>query len=690
MRFVIGVDIGGTFTDFVAYDHSTRRLYTEKVLTTPDRPADAVVQGLEMLDSKYGVKLRDTSNILHATTLATNAVIERKGAQTGLLTTSGFEDILDIRKGLRYNQYDLNIQLPAPYVPRYLRRGISERMLADGQVLRAIDGSDVSSKVSDLVSEGITSLAVCYMHSYANSEHEQLTKGLIEREFPDLCVSISNEITSQVREYERTSTTVIDAYIKPPIRSYIQDLSSRLKNLGFNGELLIMTCTGGVVQTQLAGETPVLLLESGPVAGVSMAAQLARKSRLQGVFSYDMGGTTAKGCIIRNQRVEKSYEFEAARYDKYRRGSGFPVSIPVVRLIEIGSGGGSIARLDQLRLVRVGPESSGSIPGPACYRKGGTQPTVTDSDLVLGYLDENYFLGGAMQLDANLAKNAIKEKIANGLGIGVEDAAWAIHERVNEDVASAFRLHASEIGIDYRKYSFIPFGGAGPVHATRIARKLGTSLVVIPPRAGVLSAEGLLVTPLSVDIAQTKRKELSDINYEFYESTFLDLIEKGNAMLANTQADPAKLSIARTIDMCYHGQGYEISVELGGKPSKLEFNKLAETFERKYKSKYSIAGFSKSIDISAFKLTVWGPPNRVAAKEYRVESEREQGRKRAYDPDTGRFMEFKTISRYSLKKGDTVAGPALIQEVESTAVLTSRSSGKIDEHGNLVVKIENA
>lgn len=687
---MIGVDIGGTFTDFVAYDFLTKRLYTEKVLTTPDRPADAVIQGLGMLESRYGVKLKETANILHATTLATNAVIERKGAQTGLLTTSGFEDILDIRKGLRYNQYDLNIQVPAPYVPRYLRRGIGERMLADGQVLRSIDGSDISTKVSDLVSKGISSLAVCYLHSYANPEHEQLTKKLIEKEFPDLCISISSEITSQVREYERASTTVIDAYIKPLIRSYIDDLSSRLKILGFGGELLIMTCTGGVVQTQLAKETPVLLLESGPVAGVSMVIQLARRSRLDGVFSYDMGGTTAKGCIIQNQKIEKSYEFETARYDKYRRGSGIPVSIPVVRLIEIGSGGGSIARLDQLGLVRVGPESSGSVPGPACYAKGGAEPTVTDSDLVLGYLDENYFLGGAMQLNANLAKNAIKEKIANGLGVSVEDAAWAMHERVNEDVASAFRLHASEIGVDYRKYSFIPFGGAGPVHAARIARKLGTSLVVIPPRAGVLSAEGLLVSPLSVDIAQTNRKELSDINYELYESTFLDLIEKGAAMLASAQADAAKLSIARTIDMCYHGQGYEIPIGLDGKPSKSEFNKLAETFEKKYKSKYSIAGFSKSIDITAFKVTVWAPPNRIAVNGFGAQSKEKPESKRAYDPDTGKFRDFKMIRRYSMKKGDTVAGPALIQEVESTAVLTSRSSGKIDEYGNLVVKIENA
>ena len=543
MRFTVGVDIGGTFTDFVAYDSTNSRLYTEKVLTTPERPGDAVIQGLQLLDSKHGVQLEKVTNVLHATTLATNAVIERKGALTGLLTTAGFEDILDIRKGLRYNQYDLNIEVPPPYVPRFLRRGLHERTLAAGKILREIDETEIQENVSELVAQGITSLAVCYLHSYANPSHEQLTKKLIAEKYPELCVSVSSEVTSQAREYERTSTTVIDAYIKPLVKAYIEDLSERLKNLGFAGELLIITCTGGVVQTTLAKESPVLLLESGPVAGVSMASVVARKSKYQGVFSYDMGGTTAKGCVIRDKKIEKSYEFEAARYDKFRRGSGIPVSIPVVKLIEIGSGGGSIARVDQLGLVRVRPESSGSVPGPACYGKGGVEPTVTDSDLVLCYLDEKYFLGGGMPLRTDLARVAIQRKIADSLGQRVEDAAWAIHERANEDVSTAFRLYASEIGVDFRQLSFIPFGGAGPVHATRIARKLGIPIVVIPPRAGVLSAEGLLVSPLAVDLAQTRRKEISDIDYETYEMAFANLITKGSRLLASTGVDSSKLVV---------------------------------------------------------------------------------------------------------------------------------------------------
>ena len=408
---------------------------------------------------------------------------------------------------------NLNLQVPDPYVPRFLRRGISERTLASGNILKELDESEVVRKARELVSqEGITSLAISFLHSYANPQNEVRAKEAIQKHFPRLAVSVSHEVTSQAREYERTSTTVVDAYIKPIISDYVDDLSRRLKERGFVGSLFIMTCSGGVVEPNVAKNVPVLLLESGPVAGVSVASKIAEELRIKGDFSFDMGGTTAKGCVLRNRgQIEKSYEFEAARFDKFRKGSGIPISIPVVRLIETGSGGGSIARVDQLGIVRVGPDSAGAKPGPACYSLGGDQPTVTDSDLVLGYLDEEYFLGGSMKLNVALARKAIENNIGSRLGLGTNEAAWAIYERVNEDVASAFRLYASEIGVDYRKYSFIPFGGAGPVHAARIAQKLNANKVVVPFRAGVLSAQGLIVAPLSVDLAQTKRAELSEI-----------------------------------------------------------------------------------------------------------------------------------------------------------------------------------
>jgi len=688
VSFVVGVDIGGTFTDFVVLDMKGSRIFAEKILTTPDRPADAVIHGLEKLASSHGFDNKEISRILHATTLATNAVIERKGAATGLLTTKGFEDVLDIRKGLRYNQYDLNIQVPKPYVPRYLRRGISERVLASGEIRTKMDEKDVKERAQELVNEGIESLAICFLHSYANFEHEKRAREIVHENFPKLFVSCSHEITSQAREYERSSTTVIDAYIKPLIQSYIEDLRNRLARLDFSGKLLLMTCTGGVVEIDIAESVPVLLLESGPVAGVSMAQDIAKRLSLGGVFSFDMGGTTAKGCIVKNQQIEKSYEFEAARFDKFRRGSGIPVSIPVVRLIETGSGGGSIAWLDQMGLVRVGPLSASSKPGPACYGLGGTEPTVTDADLVLGYLDEKYFVGGAMPLVPGLARSAIEEKISSPSDVTIEEAAWAIHERVNEDVAAAFRLHASEIGVDYRKYSFVPFGGAGPVHSTRIAKKLGISKVVIPPRAGVLSAEGLLVSPLSIDLALTKRTELSDLNFEKYLETFDGLIEKGLGLLSSAGVTRKTIRVARILDMCYHGQGYDVPVTLRGeRTSKNEFLGLAKLFEKAYHEKYLVSRLPNSIDISSFKVTISSTALKMPYDIEEAHASRQSSIKRAFDPDTNRFRSFRVLSRYSLKKGDKIKGPALIQEVESTTVLPSKSTAGVDQFRNLVVEM---
>jgi N-methylhydantoinase A len=688
MRFVTGVDIGGTFTDFVTLDRQRDAVYTEKILTTPDSPAKAVIEGLQALGSKHGVGIDETGTLLHATTLASNAVIERKGVVTGLLTTTGFEDVLDIAKGLRYDQYDLKIQLPLPYVPRSLREGIDERVLADGRVHQAPSEQQVVQAARELVEMGIRSLAICLLHSYANPAHELKVRELIQREFPSLPVSLSHEVSPQIREYERMSTTVIDAYTKPIVREYLSDLADRLERIGFVGKLLIMTCSGGVIDRQVAERLPVLLLESGPVAGVSMAAEVARGLPSNGIFSFDMGGTTAKGCVVRNRTIEKAYEFEAARSHKFRRGSGIPVSVPVVRLIEIGSGGGSIATVDELGLVRVGPDSAGANPGPACYGLGGKSPTVTDADLLLGYLDADFFLGGAMKLRADLAKEAIERTISPKARLAVEEAAWAVHDRINEDVAAAFRLHASEVGIDYRRFFLLSFGGAGPVHAARISKKLNAKGVVIPPKAGVLSAAGLLVTPLSVDIAQTKKSELSELSFEEYKRDFRELVSRATSRISSAGVRIPDLLISRHLDMRYHGQGYDIEVKLGGRITRNEFLQLPRLFERAYESKYSIAGISKSIDITAFKVTVSARGETLSPQVLGGirETARPRTRKPAYDHGSRRLKGFDVVSRYSLGKGDHVRGPALVQELESTCVVPSGWRAAVDSHFNLVLE----
>lgn len=685
MRFATGVDIGGTFTDLVSLDRQTGKLFTEKLLTTPGNPADAVISGLTKLSERHGVEISKTGRLMHATTLATNAVIERKGSVTGLLTTSGFEDVLDIRKGLRYDQYDLNIQMPAPYVPRFLRRGIDERVLSGGTVHRPMDETQVVESVKQLVNEGVESLAVCLIHSFDNPTHERRIGELIAQRFPALPVSLSHEVSPQIREYERMSTVVIDAYIKPTVRGYISELTARLRKLKFGGELLMMTCSGGVIGREVAERIPVLLLESGPVAGASMAAEISKALKFRGTFSFDMGGTTAKGCIIRGRTIEKAYEFEAARAHKFRRGSGIPIGIPVARLIEIGSGGGSLANVDELGMVRVGPESAGADPGPACYDRGGRRPTVTDSDLLLGYLDPDFFLGGGMKLSPDKARAAVEAEICRETRLDVTEGAWAIHERINEDVATAFRLHASEIGIDYRSFYLISFGGAGPVHAARISSKLGAKGVVIPPKAGVFSAAGLLVTPLSIDIAQSRRVELSELSYAEYREVFDDLIQRASSRITSIGGRKGSLSVSRHLDMRYHGQGYDIEVDLGKRISPDELSNLSGSFERSYRSKYSISGISKSIDVTSFKVTVSAPNEKFLSSSlgHMTEEIRPARTRPAFDHRTRRFRKYRVVSRYSLQKGDEVQGPALIQEVESTCVVPSGFTARVDGSLNL-------
>jgi N-methylhydantoinase A len=696
VRFAVGVDIGGTFTDFVAYDYESLRFSSEKILTTPEHPAEAVIQGLTNLESNHSIRLNQIGKLFHATTLATNALIERNGARTGLITTSGFEDVLDIRKGMRYNQYDLKIQFPNAYVPRFLRRGVRERALASGQVLKKFSEPELVEAVSQLVEQGVNSIAVCFLHSYANPAHEKSAKEIIARHFPRLPVSISSEITPQAREYERMSTTVADAYVKPIIQQYLDELTKRLGQLEFGGKLLMMTCSGGMVDPQIARRIPVLLLESGPVAGVSISSQIGKLLGLKGIYSFDMGGTTAKGSLLPKGKIEKSYEFEAARVDKFRRGSGIPISIPTVRLIEIGSGGGSLARVDSLGIVRVGPESAGANPGPACYGLGGTRPTVTDSSLVLGYLDPEYFLGGVMKLKEELARNAVESNIAKRAGLSIEEAAWAVHEHVNENIAAAFRLHASEAGVDYRNYSFVCFGGAGPIHATRIARKLLATKVLIPPRAGVLSAEGLLVSPLSIDLAQTRRYELSDLAYETYESQFQEITDRASQILYSSGQKKDDLRITRSLDMCYHGQGFDVPVELkDSQPNKTEFLHLKELFEIAYKARYSISGLTNSIDVTSFKVTISarteGDIHIIENLRRRRENSTPAARKKrrsAFDPDSMKYRNFEVIDRSTLRRSDHVSGPALIQEIESTTVLSSDCAGIVDRFGNVSISIE--
>src|SRR5215831_495009 len=527
----IGVDIGGTFTDLVWVDEGTGAVRVVKLLTTPKEPAQAVEQGVVTLLYEVGSAPGSVKSLIHGTTLATNAIIERKGAKTGLLTTAGFRDALEIGREGRYDMYDLFIDPPSPLVPRRLRLEVRERILADGSVLSPLDESSVRAALATLIAEGVEAIAVSLLHAYRNPAHERAVAALIERVAPGLPVSCSSDVVPEIREYERTSTTVANVYVMPLMARYLDDLERKLAEQGLRGNFYVMLSSGGIATPDTAKRVPVRLVESGPAAGALAAARVAREAGESRMLSFDMGGTTAKACVIDGGQPLIAREFEVARADRFKRGSGLPIRVPVIELIEIGAGGGSVARIDSLGLLKVGPESAGADPGPACYALGGREPTVTDADLVLGYLDPEFFLGGRMRLDVEAARRAIEERIARRLGLSLTEAAWGIHRVVNENMAAAARIHGIERGKDLRAYPLFAFGGAGPVHAWHVGRILKVPRILLPFGAGAISAWGLLVAPLAFDFIRTAPLRLDGADWSRINRLFAEMETEGRSVL---------------------------------------------------------------------------------------------------------------------------------------------------------------
>ena len=488
----LGVDIGGTFTDVVLEVEAAQ--YSTKVLTTYAAPENAIIDGMQQVCARAGIAPQQIGQIIHGTTLATNALIERRGAKTGLITTEGFRDVIEMRTESRFEQYDLNLVLPEPLLPRQHRFTVAERVDANGDVLRALDRDAVVALVRQMQSYGFESIAVGLMHSYLNPAHEQMIRDVLAQEMPDVMVSLSSEVSPQMREYERFNTTVANAYIKPLMKSYLDRLKGRLAAEGADCPVFLMHSGGGIISLESAAAFPVRLVESGPAGGAVFAAQIAARYGLDRVLSFDMGGTTAKICLIRDQTPKTARVFEVARTYRFKKGSGMPISIPVIDMVEIGAGGGSIAHVDALRQIRVGPESAGSEPGPACYARGGVRPAVTDADLALGKLDPDNFAGGAIRLDAGGAQTALAA-LGEPLDMDALTAAFGVAEVVDENMANAARVHAVENGEDLENYTMIAFGGAAPLHAGRLCEKLGGKRLLVPTGAGVGSAIGFLRAP---------------------------------------------------------------------------------------------------------------------------------------------------------------------------------------------------
>src|SRR5215472_575842 len=681
----LGVDIGGTFTD-VALEVGDRR-YTAKGLTTARAPETGVLTIVRAIIAEAGIKPGDVQLIIHGTTLATNALIERKGAKTALLTTEGFRDVVEIRHENRFEQYDVNIDLPPPLVPRRLRLPIRERIDAQGNVLVPLDEASVTHALDLIAPQNIEAVAVGFLHSFTNPDHERRVGEAIARRLPQVAVSLSSDVSPEMREYERFSTACANAYLQPLIGSYLGKLERELEQSGFRCPMLLMTSGGGITTTETAIRFPVRLVESGPAGGAIFAACIARQHGLDHVVSFDMGGTTAKICFIDQGRPQTARAFEVARVYRFTKGSGLPLRIPVIEMVEIGAGGGSIAAIDSLGRISVGPQSAGSEPGPVCYGRGGSEPTVTDADLVLGRIDPATFSGGKMRLDAGAAQRAVTEHIGAKLDLADEHAALGISEMVDESMANAARVHAIESGKDLRPRTLVAFGGAAPLHAARVAEKLGISRVLIPANAGVGSAVGLLRAPVAYEVVRGWLMRLSNFEPENANRLLTDMRSEAEAIVRRGAPD-ALLTERRSAFMRYRGQGHEIAVELPVRAFKSdERDAITALFEDAYRRLYSRPIPGVDIEILSWVVTISAPAHGelASAMPVRPNEPKARARRPLFDPQAGEFQNVPIHWRGDLGPGAKIAGPAVIAEDDTSTVVSPMFEAQVDKFGYIAL-----
>ncbi len=681
----LGIDIGGTFTDLVIHDPRDGRAVIWKESTTPDDPARGALEGTRRVLEKAGVRPQDVGRVVHATTLFTNALIERKGAKTGLLTTAGFADVLEIGRERKYELYDLFIEMPRPLVPRPWRREARERLAADGSVEIPLDIEAALAEVAGLVAEGVESLAICFLHSYANPAHERAIAAAVAERFQNLSVSLSSDIAPEIREYQRASTTVTNAYIRPLAEIYLERLEAALSASGIPGELFLMLSSGGLTHVSEAKRAPVQLLESGPAAGALAGAWFGRNAGLERVLAFDMGGTTAKLALVDDGEPLVAYGFEAAREKRFLRGSGLPIMITTVELIEIGAGGGSIARRSELGTLQVGPESSGAQPGPACYGRGGTEATVTDADLALGYLNADFFLGGAMKID-RAATEAALGGLATALGVERDRAGFGVHDVVNENMAGAARVAIAERGRIPAEYALLATGGAGPVHAWNVARKLGVKRVVCPPGAGAGSTIGLLMAPARVDRVASFNVPLAGADFRRAEAIFAAQENEALAVLRPTGADTAGRVVRRLADMRYVGQGSEVTVVL---PGALDEAGVRGAFEDAYKALFARTPPGAAIQFVALRLSVAAPmPGSGGTLELprHASTAALKGTRQVFFPDAGGMLATSVYDRYALAAGAVVPGPAVFEEDESTFIVGPGATARLLPDGSILAE----
>jgi N-methylhydantoinase A/oxoprolinase/acetone carboxylase beta subunit len=636
----LGCDIGGTFTDFVLLNDQTGEIKIYKCLTTPKDPSDAVEHGIREMEKKSPGFVENMDEVIHGTTLVINSIIERKGSKTGLITTKGFRDVLEIGRGIRYAPYDIFAEFPKPLIPRRFRFEVDERIRSDGSILKALDPEEAREVVRSLLKRGVESIAVCLINSFENPTHELMLKEIIEKEAPGISVSISYRVLPQIKEYERTSTTVTNAYVKPLTGRYLSRLASRLESIGFRGKLFIMLSSGGVTSVETAAEFPVRIIESGPTAAVIAGQYYGKLFNISEMFCFDMGGTTAKSCLIQKGVAGVVPTFEVGRVQRFMKGSGLTIQVPVVDLMEIGAGGGSIAKVSRMGTLQVGPESSGADPGPICYGRGGKDPCVTDADLLLGYLDENYFLGGEMKLDKVAAHRSVEERVAKPLGVSFDQAIWGIHDLINETMAAAAKTHIAEKGGNPKVVTIAAFGGAGPVHAYSLAKKLGAPRLLVPPNAGVGSALGFFTAPRAFDLLRSHKVSLGASDFGEIEKIFKELEAEAMKILKKeatekeshperpssdlpSKSGPAfdprlrrgqssrsvredaveRIKFERSLDMRFVGQGAETNVPLTERDfTKMKKERVRRRFDEVYEKLYGRTYPDSEVEFINFKV----------------------------------------------------------------------------------------
>ncbi len=691
----IGVDVGGTFTDFVLHDPARDLVATGKRLTTPDDPSEAIVAGVQRLLQETGLTTADLHSIVHGTTLVTNTVIERTGARVGLLTTAGFRDVIEIGRETRYDLYDLFLEAPPTLVPRHRRLEIPERIDTDGVELLPLDEGAVREAVKRLVEqEGVEALAIGFMHSYRNGAHEQRAGEIVRALYPDLPLSLSSRVAPEIREFERTSTACANAYVQPLMRRYLDRLEATLVSLGFGGRLHIMLSGGGIASVRDAKEYPIRLIESGPAAGAMAASFLAKLAGLDHVVSFDMGGTTAKMCLVENAAPDRKFDFEAGRVRRFQKGSGLPLKVSVVDMIEIGAGGGSIARVDAgSGLMKVGPRSAGAKPGPICYGRGGTEPTVTDSDLVLGRLDPGYFLGGEMALDMKAVQGAIEGGLAQKLGVPRDTASLGIRRIVDETMAAATRMHLAEKGRDPRRYTLIAFGGAGPVHAYDLARLLKMQRMVVPLGAGVASALGFLVAPPATDLVRSHVGRLERMDWAKVNALLAEMAEEGRELLLEAGAAPEEIRAVPAADMRHVGQGFEIPVKLPSlELSDADLPAIRGAFFESYRERFGRTTEELPIEALSWRIASVAPGRdirmeRAGTKDGFTDAAKAVRGAREVMFEGAGWLPCTVYDRYALAPGAAFEGPALIEERESTCVVGPGARVSVDAFRNLVIDL---